>query len=351
MADVIARKNGRAGHITLSRPQVLNAVTTDMVLAIEAALDAWRADDAIDLILIDSDLDKAFSAGGDVVALYRAATSGDHRGCQAFWRNEYRLVSKIATYPKPYVAVMNGYIMGSGVALSVHGSHRIVTERTAMAMPETAIGLYPDIGSTLMFGKAAGHIGEYLAMTGAQIGAGDAIYTELADRYVPAAALAELKQALFAGDVSVLDRFAIDAPDSGLRQNQAIIDACFGVPDAAAVVAALAAHPSPWAQNALTVVQNVAPLSAAVAFEGVRRARSLPDLDACLAVDFRILCRAAAQMDFFEGVRALLVDKDRAPRWRHTDIAQVTRAEIENLFTDIGAQSLVMQDRVGQTGA
>ncbi|MEH6360836.1 MAG: enoyl-CoA hydratase/isomerase family protein, partial [Amylibacter sp.] len=210
MNDLIVRKTGKAGHVTLNRPKALNALTHQMCLDLELAMIDWVGDDDVGLLLIEAAGKKAFCAGGDIVSIYNAGKSGQVENALKFWRDEYRLNHAISTYSKPYVAIMDGIVMGGGVGISAHGSHRVVTERTMFAMPECAIGLIPDVGGTYLLGKMPGSCGEYAGVTGARLTGADCIYAGLADYFVPSDKLDDLKAALLdAGDVAVLQEFAI----------------------------------------------------------------------------------------------------------------------------------------------
>jgi len=220
--DIHIRKEGRAGRITLTRPKALNALSYDMCGAIEAALDAWRDDEDVALVLIDAEGDRAFCAGGDIQQLYDTGRAGDYAYGRRFWADEYRLNAKIARYPKPYVALMQGFVMGGGVGISCHGSHRVVCESTQVAMPECGIGLVPDVGGSLLLARAPGRTGEYLGTTGTRMGPDDAIYAGFADIFVPKSEWDELcTEIIESGDPGVLDGHAATPPEGGLRARQA----------------------------------------------------------------------------------------------------------------------------------
>ncbi len=207
-ADVLVRLEGQAGRLTLCRPKALNALSHEMALTIETALLDWQADDRVSLVLIDAEGEKAFCAGGDVAVLYQQGIAGDIESGRQFWRDEYRLNALIDSYPKPYVAVMDGITMGGGIGISAHGSHRIVTERSTLALPECSIGLVPDVGATHLLSRSPGYVGEFLALTGERFNASDALFTGFADYHVPVERLHALKNALIeSGDASVIDSF------------------------------------------------------------------------------------------------------------------------------------------------
>jgi len=340
MSGVIIRKETRAGRITLNKPKALNALNHEMALEIETTLKTWRDDNAVALVAIDGAGDKAFCAGGDIQILYETGIAGDLDYGRRFWRDEYRLNAAISRYPKPYVAIMDGIVMGGGVGVSAHGSNRVVTDRSMVAMPEVSIGFLPDVGGTYLLSRAPGHIGEYLAMTGARMDAADCLYTGFADVYVPSDDVPQLIESLSAGDVSVIDRAKKPLQPGALEQNRAEIDACFGARDAAGVIAALADRSSVWAAETLKLLDRASPLSAACALEAVRAARDLPTLESCLALEYRFVHRSMEQADFLEGIRAQIIDKDRNPKWRHARMSDVGPDEVSALLAPLGEQEL-----------
>ncbi|NRB00209.1 MAG: enoyl-CoA hydratase/isomerase family protein [Rhodobacteraceae bacterium] len=329
MSDIHIGIDGRAGRITLNRPKALNAVTYDMCLAIEAALDRWRDDDAVDLVIIDAVGDKAFCAGGDLSDMYRTASAGDYEYGRKFWRDEYRLNAKIAAYSKPYVALMQGYTMGGGVGISCHGSHRIVCESSVISMPEVGVGLVPDVGGSWLLARAPGHLGEYLGTTAARMKAADAIYAGFADSFVPRELWDEMCSALTAdGDVGVITAFTQTPDASQLEAQQGEVDALFSARSLAETVKRLEGDGSDLAQKTVKALARMSPLSAAVAFDLVRKAREVASLEDALALEYRATSRAAEHGDFVEGIRAVIIDKDNAPKWRHDGIADVAMSEI-----------------------
>ncbi len=339
--DILIRVDGRAGRITLNRPKALNALTYDMLMAIEQALDAWADDDAVALVLIDAAGDKAFAAGGDIVDLYRTGRAGDFAFGRKFWADEYRVNAKIANYPKPYVALMQGFVMGGGVGVSCHGSHRIVDESAQVAMPECGIGLTPDVGGSLILGHAPGRIGEYLAMTSARMGPDDAIHAGFADTFAPRARWGTLTAALVeSGDPGVISRFAETPPEGNLKGVQGTLDAVFGGSDALACVRALEAHGSDWAAGALKAIRRNCPLSVACALEGVRRAREMTRIEDALALEYRFVFRCMEEGEFLEGIRAAVIDKDRNPRWATARLEDVTPTMVAAMLAPLGEAEL-----------
>lgn len=340
MSDVLIRVAGRAGRITLNRPKALNALTWEMCRAIEAALDAWAADPTVALVVIDGAGERAFCAGGDIAEMYRRGRGGDFAFGRGFFADEYRLNAKIAEFPKPYVALMHGFTMGGGIGVASHGSHRIVGESAKLAMPECGIGLVPDIGGTFLLSRAPGHLGEFLGTTGHRMGPGDAILAGFADRFVPEADWPDLIARLEAtGDPAAPDAAARPAPEAGVSALAPLIDRHFAAPTIGEVIAALEADPSEAAQTTAATLRRGSPLATACTFAAIRRVRG-QGLREALALEFRHSWRAAERGDFLEGVRAAIIDKDRAPRWRHAAIEDVTPAEVEAMLAPLGADEL-----------
>ena len=308
MADLEIRKTGRAGRITFTRPQALNALSHDMALAIRRALDGWRDDPQVALVVIDAEGDRAFCAGGDIAAVWHAGRAGDHQVGRDFFRDEYRMNATIADYPKPVVAFMQGFVMGGGVGVGGHARHRIVGDSTRIAMPESGIGLIPDVGGTWLLARAPGRIGEYLALTGARMGPGDAIHACFADFYLPEAEwpalIARLEET---GDPSAIrGRTPPPAPlaERDLR--------AFGGRDPAEIAASLEAAGD---QEALAAMRRNSPLSMAAGLALVRAARGDRRMQESLSREYRFTWRATQSTDFLEGVRAQIIDKDRNPKW------------------------------------
>ena len=315
MSDIAIRREDRAGRITLTRPQALNALTHPMVQAIAAALRDWADDPSIALVLIDAEGPRAFSAGGDVADVYRSGRRGDFDEGRRFWADEYRMNARIAAFPKPYVALMQGFVMGGGVGVSAHGSHRIVGETTQAAMPECMIGLIPDVGATSLLARAPGRLGEYLGVTGHRMSPADAIHAGFADSYVPEPRWPDLTAALTAtGDPAAIAAFAAPAPVATLPALTDAIDDAFDAPDLAALTARL--ETSDWGHGILKTLRRQCPLSMACTLELVRAARRDPGVAKALAREYRFTSRACSDGEFLEGVRAAVIDKDRTPVWR-----------------------------------
>lgn len=334
-SDTHVRIEAKAGRITLDRPRALNALTYPQIGVIAAALDAWEHDPAVAVVIIDATGGKAFCAGGDVRTLYDAAIDGP-AFARRFWLDEYRLNARISRYGKPYVAIMDGIVMGGGVGLSAHGRHRVVTERTSIAMPETTIGLIPDVGGTWLLSRPprsadfAAETGTYLALTGERITATDAIGCGLADVAVASAHVPRLIEAIARSPESLPDVLAAvrahpdEMPPPRLPDLRAAIDATFQHDRIAAILTALDAHGDARAREIAAALGSKSPLSLTLTLEALRRARNLPSLEAALAIEFKLVTRLYDCGEFIEGIRALLVDKDRMPKWRPATVGEVT---------------------------
>jgi enoyl-CoA hydratase/carnithine racemase len=324
--DVIIRREGRAGRITLNRPRALNALNYPMVLAIRKAVAGWRHDPAVHVVILDGAGDRGLCAGGDVRAMYYSKPEGS-AFARRFWSDEYQLNALIGGYPKPFVAFMDGIVMGGGIGLSGHASHRIVTERSELAMPETGIGLIPDVGGTWLLSRAPGAVGEYLGLTGERMRGAGTIFARFADTFVPSARLGEAAAALSADDqdvATIIARFAEPPPASDLAARAPEIDTAFRGNSVEEIRSALAASGSEWATKTLAALDRRSPLALKLTLAAIRKARTLPSLAAALAIEYRLTVRLFEHGEFVEGVRALLIDKDKSPRWRPERLADVT---------------------------
>jgi enoyl-CoA hydratase len=315
---VTRRVTGGVGLIELDRPAALNALDLTMVRLLTEALEEWRDDPAVRSVLVRSTSPKAFCSGGDIRAVREAAMRGDDAAVLAYFSAEYGLNALIAGYPKPYTALVDGYAMGGGLGISVHGSARVVTERAVFAMPETSIGFFPDIGASYFLPRLPGAFGWYLGLTGVRISGAAAVECGLATHYVPAAELPALETVLLSGQApaEALDRFATTAPASETAGHRTAIERCFTAPDLGALRARLAAEDKEraWADDTLAILDRASPMSLALTFDLLRAGAgsNLPD---CLARELDLARHTAYAPDFHEGVRAALVDKDRAPAW------------------------------------
>lgn len=347
--DVFVRSLGAVGRVTLARPQSHNALTYTMVLAIREALDAWRRDAGIRLVVIDAEGQKAFCAGGDVTALYRSGIAGDLEFGRRFWRDEYRMNALIATYPKPVVCLMHGIVMGGGVGLSAHGSHRIVTESSVIAMPECAIGLVPDVGGSLLLAKAPGFVGEYLGLTGTRLGPAEAIEAGFADFFVPLGLVPELKESLLeAADPAVIGEFAIAPPTSTLAPISGEIDDVFSAATVAEIKHRLLRSRSNWAKAALAKIEAASPLSLEVALRAIRGARDSQSIETALINEFRFVSRSMDSGDFLEGVRAALIDKDNNPVWRFPRLESIPAYVVGSFFEPAPGGDLEISNEIGE---
>ncbi|SEP77279.1 enoyl-CoA hydratase [Streptomyces sp. yr375] len=331
--SVLVRTEGRAAYLTLNRPKALNALTHTMVRRIDEALTVWADDPAVETVVLTGAGERGLCAGGDIRAIHDDARDGDGSAAAAFWRDEYRLNARIARYPKPYVAVMDGIVMGGGVGLSAHGGIRIATERSRIAMPETGIGFMPDVGGTHLLAHAPGDLGTHLALTGAPVGAADAQLCGLADHFVPSEALAPLVADLAHAPVrEVLDRYVRQAPPGRLAVARPWIDACYSADSVEEIVGRLLDHGDSEAKEAAETVLAKSPTSLKVTLAAVRSARRLGSLEKALDQEFRVSCRALTTPDLVEGIRAQVVDKDRNPRWSPATLAEVTDADVARFF-------------------
>ena len=325
------------GRVTLDRPRALNALTLGMVQTMDARLRAWADDPDVREVLVEGAGGRAFCAGGDIRTLWdQGYTRDDGTDYPArFFRDEFRLNRLVKRYPKPYVALLDGITMGGGVGLSVHGALRVATPRTDFAMPETGIGYFPDVGGGWFLAHCEGRIGEYLALTGARIGPADALRIGAATHWLDDEALADFGDRLGSAPArDLLDALARDPGPPPLAAHAATIDRCFSGARVEAVVAALAADGSAWAEKTLATLRRKSPTSVKVTFRQLREARGL-DFEANMAMEYRIAQRFMAAADFFEGVRALLVDKDGAPAWNPARIEDVDDETVAAFFAPL----------------
>jgi enoyl-CoA hydratase len=346
--DLIARREGAVGVIRLNRPKTINAVTLEMFRDVDKALDAFEFDPAVSLILLEGAGERGLCAGGDIRALYENSKVKGDLG-KILWREEYILNARIAKFPKPYVAFMDGIVMGGGVGLSAHGRHRVVTERTRLAMPEVGLGFFPDVGGTWLLSRSPGEIGTYFGLTGQTMNGPDAVYARFADAVVPSGRLAALRGALVdlrAGVSSAevktaIDRFATGETAGPVAAIQPQIDRWFAHDRMQDIIAALQRHDSELAQSTLKTLNEKSPRGMVVALKLLRLARTSSSLEQCLVREYRAALEVFASDDFREGVRAAVIDKDRNPRWSPPDIEDVTPEMVAPYFAEIGADELV----------
>ena len=330
-SEILVSENGSLGRITLNRPKALNSLTLGMVREMTEAVERWRDDERIRAILIDGAGERGLCAGGDVRALHDAAKAGDESLPSAFWTEEYRLNSALANYPKPVVGIMDGICMGGGVGITAHGSHRVVTERSKVGMPETGIGFIPDVGGTYLMSRAPGELGTHLALTGSAVGGADALYCDLADHYVDSARLPELVEALSSGDVDqVLAGFAAPVPEPALAEHREWIDAAYAGGDVEAILDRLRERPEPAAQDAAKTIETKSPTALKVTLRALRS--DYASLEQALTQEYRLAMACVRIGDFVEGVRATLVDKDRNPQWSPTSLSEVDESRVQKFF-------------------
>ncbi|GHE64567.1 enoyl-CoA hydratase/isomerase family protein [Streptomyces vinaceus] len=334
--EVLVRTEGHCGRLVLNRPKALNALNHSMVLRIEEALTAWRDDPAVETVVISGAGERGLCAGGDIRAIYEDACTGGAASAD-FWRDEYRLNALVARYPKPYVALMDGVVMGGGVGVSAHGSVRIVTERSRVAMPETGIGFVPDVGGTYLLALAPGELGTHLALTGAPVGAADALLCGLADHFVSAERLGALAEDLAAGSVhDALAPHVSRAPAGALAAHREWIDHCYAADTVEEITARLLAHGDAAAKEAAATLAAKSPTALKVTLAALRSARALGPLERVLEQEYRVSCAALSSPDLVEGIRAQVIDKDRNPRWSPARLSDVTEADTARYFAPLG---------------
>lgn len=351
-SEIIFSVRGRVGFILMNRPKALNALTRSMCVEMKAQLDQWAGDPKVEAVVIEGEGEKGFCAGGDVVKVACSGRAGTSEW-RDFFRDEYRNNAAIKHFSKPYVALMDGITMGGGVGVSVHGTYRIATERTMLAMPETGLGLIPDVGGGYILPRLPGASGMYLALTGYRAKAADCLYLGLATHYVPSERLTDLKaklaEAPTGGDVAavgvLLDDFAEDPGPAPLAEHRDTIDRCFARDSVEDILAALNRKPTDWAARQAATLRTKSPTSLKLTFEQMRRG-SMMSFDECLKMEFRLVSRIVLDgKDFYEGVRALLVEKDKSPKWRPATLDAVSQADIQAHFADLGADELTFSTR------
>lgn len=335
-ATVLLRVEGALARATLNRPRAINALDHAMVRTFADALTSWEKDEGVAVVLLDGAGERGLCAGGDIRAIRASAVNGDSQAAD-FWRDEYHLNAQIARYPKPYVALMDGVVMGGGVGVSAHGGVRVVTERSKVGMPETTIGFVPDVGGTFLLSRAPGETGTHLALTGTPIGAADAVYTGMADHYVPSERLPDLVAALSeagteADVTEAVGRFAEIVPAAPLEALRGWIDACYSADTAEEIVARLRAHGDPEAARAADTIGAKSPTAVKTTLAALRRARGLATLEEVLEQEYRVSTAALTWPDLAEGIRAQVIDKDRDPRWSPATLAEVTDADVDRAF-------------------
>lgn len=346
--DVLFEVRQGVGFITLNRPKALNALTLPMIREISPQLAAWQEDRKVKVVIVRGSGERAFCAGGDVRAVWQAGRDGD-RMTEDFFREEYRLNRLIHVFAKPYIALIDGVTMGGGVGLSVHGSHRVAGDRTMLAMPEVGIGLFPDVGGTYFLPRLPGRLGLFLALTGWRLKAADAIYCGLATDYVASDRMNALAEAFTELDWTtndaellvdgVIDSFKSDPGPSELEPHRELIDHCFSARSVESILAALDDAGNDWTAKVAALIRKASPTSLKVTFAQLEKGAGL-DFDAAMVQEYRLSQAFMAGGDFYEGIRALLVDKDNAPKWSPATLDAVTPQAVEAHFAPLGARDL-----------
>ncbi|AWM86961.1 enoyl-CoA hydratase/isomerase family protein [Microvirga sp. 17 mud 1-3] len=342
--DILCERQGAAGLVTLNRPRALNALNLGMVEEMTRALEAWAKDPAVTRVVVLGAGEKAFCAGGDIRHLTELGREGRKAEALDFWREEYRLNALIKRYPKPYVSLIDGIVMGGGVGISLHGSHRVAGERYLFAMPEVGIGFFPDVGATYALPRLPGEMGMYIALTGERIRRADAVLLGLATHAVDSGRMGEVREALVAGMPveEVLAGASVDPGPAPLAAHRELIDACFSAESVPAILRRLDKAAEKGSEHAGTLAATIrtkSPTSLSIAFEQVRRGRSLDFVEA-MRTEFRIVSRIIDGHDFYEGVRATLVDKDGAPQWRPATLDALDPATVDGYFGGLGPDEL-----------
>jgi enoyl-CoA hydratase len=347
---VLFEKRGAAGLITLNRPKALNALTHGMCLQMASQLGVWAKQDDVKTIVIQGSGERAFCAGGDIRSLYESGLNKTPYALN-FYRDEYVLNALVKHYPKPYVALISGIVMGGGVGVSVHGSHRIADETTVFAMPETGIGLFPDVGGSFFLPRCPGEIGMYLALTGARLKTADCLYAGVATHFVPREKRGELLARLERGDApdDALEGLHEDVPDTFLKDHRKSIDTIFAKGTVEEVLAALDADHTDWSRDTAKTIRAKSPTSTKVAFRQLREGAKL-GFDDCMKMEWRMVNRIVAGHDFYEGVRATIIDKDGAPKWKPASLAGVSDADVDAYFAPVAGE-LALQAGDGPNGS
>ena len=330
--EILARVDGGVGFLTLNRPKALNSLTHTMVAALDTTLTAWSDDDTVRAVVVHGAGERGLCAGGDVVAIYHSAKAGGADARQ-FWFDEYRLNARIGRYPKPYVAYMDGIVMGGGVGVSAHGNVRVVTDTSKIAMPEVGIGFIPDVGGTFLLSRAPGNLGLHAALTGGPFSGADAIALGFADHYVAHDDLAAFTTTLVTDGVdAALRDHAQEPPPSTLLAQREWIDDCYAGDTVTDIVTALRSHGEGPANDAADLIATRSPVALAVTLAAVRRADALDTLEDVLVQEYRVSCASLRSHDLVEGIRAQLVDKDRNPTWSPASLDAVADGDVDAYF-------------------
>lgn len=343
--DIIFGREGSLATVLLNRPKALNALTHEMAVALDAKLREWAGDEGVRAIVVRGAGERAFCAGGDIVKLYNEGRAGG-RYPYDFYHDEYRTNALIHHFPKPFISFLDGIVMGGGCGVSIPGSHRIATGNVMFAMPETGIGLFPDVGGSYFLSRCPGHVGEYLALTGARLKAADCIYAGVADWHVPAERLDDLAAALdtaglkdFEHASKVISGFAVDAGDAPLAAARDDIDRHFSLGSVEEIVASLETDGGEWAAKQASIIRSKSPTSSKVALRQVREGAS-KDFRGCMQMEWRMVNRIIAGHDFYEGTRATVIDKDQTPKWQPATLEEVSQADVDAYFAPLDGGDL-----------
>lgn len=333
--EVLTEVDGSVGVITLNRPKAINSLNQQMVDALSAILTGWADDDAVRAVVLSGAGERGLCAGGDVVSIYHSARK-DGVEARRFWRDEYLLNAQIADFSKPYVAVMDGIVMGGGVGVSAHANTRVVTDTSKIAMPEVGIGFIPDVGGVYLLSRAPGGLGLYAGLTGAPFSGADAIAMGFADHYLPHDDVDAFRLAIVADGVArALDKYAIKPPPSELAAQRDWIDGCFAGDTVEDMIGALRGQGAGPANDAADLIATRSPIALSVTLEAVRRAAALETLKDVLVQDYRVSSASLRSHDLVEGIRAQLIDKDRNPKWSPAQLAAVTAVDVEAYFAPV----------------
>ena len=336
--EVHLHRHGAAGHISLARPKAINALNLPMVAAITEALLGWRDDPSVEAVILDHAEGRGFCAGGDVAAVRRSVLQDGGAVGRAFFHAEYRLNHLLFTYPKPVIALMDGVTMGGGVGLAMPARYRVATGNTMFAMPEGAIGLFPDVGAGWYLSRLPGRLGPFLPLTGARLDGAECLWAGLATHYIPSDLLAEVKARIAtdpANAAAILDGWSVEPPEARIARNAGSIDRLFASDRLEDILAALADDPSEWAAAELNTLRSKSPLTLKVALRQIAGARNIGSFAEEMQVEYRLASRIILEPDFAEGVRAVLVEKDNAPRWNPAEPAGITDAKLDQLFAPL----------------
>ncbi|OBJ44604.1 enoyl-CoA hydratase/isomerase family protein [Mycobacterium colombiense] len=332
---VLTEVEGSVGLITLNRPKAINSLNQPMVDALSAILTNWAGDDAVRAVVLSGAGERGLCAGGDVVSIYHSARN-DGVEARRFWRDEYLLNAQIAEFPKPYVALMDGIVMGGGVGVSAHANTRVVTDTSKIAMPEVGIGFIPDVGGVYLLSRAPGGLGLHAALTGAPFSGADAIAMGFADHYVPHGDVEAFRRAVVSDGVEdALAKYATEPPASELAAQRDWIDECYAGDTVGDIVAALRGHDAGPAEDAANLIATRSPIALSVTLAAVRRAAKLATLKDILVQDYRVSSASLRSHDLVEGIRAQLIDKDRNPQWSPAQLSAVTAADVEAYFAPV----------------